>query len=231
MIAKLVAHATSRAEAIDRLTATLEAAQVWPVRTNAGFLFSALSDQDFGAARIDTGFIERKLDSLLGTADDDEAVLRGAALVALAREDDELAGFRLNAAPRHSVALGSGGTFRTVDLATGVAAAPVSGFRDEERVVVFHHGQAHEFALSTRGKVGAAAGDGSLVAPMPGKVTSVEVEAGEQVVKGQRLLTLEAMKMEHAMLAPFDGVLAELNVAAGAQVQVDAVLARVEVAT
>ncbi len=66
---------------------------------------------------------------------------------------------------------------------------------------------------------------------MPGKVTSVEVTAGEQVTKGQRLLTLEAMKMEHAMLAPFDGVVAELNVEAGAQVQVEAVLARVEAAT
>mgnify|MGYP002785512861 FL=1 len=66
---------------------------------------------------------------------------------------------------------------------------------------------------------------------MPGKVTSVDVAAGEQVSKGQRLLTLEAMKMEHAMLAPFDGVVAELNVEAGAQVQVEAVLARVEAAT
>jgi 3-methylcrotonyl-CoA carboxylase alpha subunit len=56
----------------------------------------------------------------------------------------------------------------------------------------------------------------------------VEVAIGEQVTKGQRLLTLEAMKMEHAMLAPFDGVLVELNVEAGAQVQVEAVLARVE---
>jgi 3-methylcrotonyl-CoA carboxylase alpha subunit len=63
---------------------------------------------------------------------------------------------------------------------------------------------------------------------MPGKVTSVDVAAGERVAKGQRLLTLEAMKMEHAMLAPFDGVVAELNVEAGAQVQVEALLARVE---
>jgi 3-methylcrotonyl-CoA carboxylase alpha subunit len=73
-----------------------------------------------------------------------------------------------------------------------------------------------------------AAGDNVIIAPMPGKVTSVDVSAGEAVTKGQRLLTLEAMKMEHAMVAPFDGVVAELNVAAGAQVQVEAVLARVE---
>ena len=46
---------------------------------------------------------------------------------------------------------------------------------------------------------------------MPGKVTSVEVAAGDAVVKGQRLLTLEAMKMEHGLVAPFDGVVAELD--------------------
>ncbi|MFL6749046.1 MAG: biotin/lipoyl-containing protein, partial [Sphingomicrobium sp.] len=70
--------------------------------------------------------------------------------------------------------------------------------------------------------------DGAILAPMPGKVTSVEVSKGKKVVKGQRLLTLEAMKMEHGLTAPFDGVVAELNIKAGAQVQVDAVLARIE---
>ena len=63
---------------------------------------------------------------------------------------------------------------------------------------------------------------------MPGKVTAVEVAAGDTVTKGQRLLTLEAMKMEHGLAAPFDGVVAELNAVAGAQVQVDAVLVRIE---
>ena len=46
---------------------------------------------------------------------------------------------------------------------------------------------------------------------MPGKVTAVEVTQGEKVAKGQRLLTLEAMKMEHALTAPFDGTVAELR--------------------
>ena len=53
---------------------------------------------------------------------------------------------------------------------------------------------------------------------MPGKVTAVEVKLGEKVAKGQRLLTLEAMKMEHALSAPFDGTVAELNAKPGAQV-------------
>jgi 3-methylcrotonyl-CoA carboxylase alpha subunit len=62
---------------------------------------------------------------------------------------------------------------------------------------------------------------------MPGKVIAVEVTAGDTVTKGQKLLVLEAMKMEHALTAPFDGVVAELHVQAGGQVQVEALLARI----
>ena len=54
-----------------------------------------------------------------------------------------------------------------------------------------------------------------------------KVAAGNAVTKGQRLLTLEAMKMEHGLMAPFDGVVAELNAEAGAQVQVDAMLVKI----
>jgi 3-methylcrotonyl-CoA carboxylase alpha subunit len=63
---------------------------------------------------------------------------------------------------------------------------------------------------------------------MPGKVIAVMVAAGEAVTKGQKLLTLEAMKMEHTLTAPFDGVVVELYAAAGGQVQVEALLARIE---
>jgi len=65
---------------------------------------------------------------------------------------------------------------------------------------------------------------------MPGKVIAVDVAAGQSVTKGQKLLTLEAMKMEHSLVAPFDGVVAELNASEGAQVQVEALLVRVEAA-
>jgi 3-methylcrotonyl-CoA carboxylase alpha subunit len=64
---------------------------------------------------------------------------------------------------------------------------------------------------------------------MPGRIIAVEVAAGDIVTKGQKLLTLEAMKMEHNLIAPFDGVVAELNAVAGAQVQVEALLVRIEV--
>jgi biotin carboxyl carrier protein len=74
----------------------------------------------------------------------------------------------------------------------------------------------------------AAASDGAILSPMPGKIVSVAVEAGQAVVKGQTLLTLEAMKMEHALAAPFDGVVAELSAVAGGQVSEGVVLAKLE---
>jgi pyruvate carboxylase subunit A/propionyl-CoA carboxylase alpha chain len=73
-----------------------------------------------------------------------------------------------------------------------------------------------------------AVAHGSLLAPMPGSVLRVGAAIGDTVTAGQPLIWLEAMKMEHTIAAPDDGVLAELNVAAGQQVEVGAVLARVE---
>ena len=65
---------------------------------------------------------------------------------------------------------------------------------------------------------------------MPGKVIAVDVAQGDTITAGQRLLVLEAMKMEHALTAPFDGTVAELSVSEGSQVQVEALLVRVEAA-
>jgi len=234
MIAKLIATGEDRDEAIGGLASILDEVEVWPVRTNAGFLFNALLHEDFGAAKIDTGFIERNLDELVPPAEPDDAVWRGAASVASAIAEDEepladLMAFRLNAVPRHVVALGRSGGFRTVDLDEDQPMAAVSGFRDDERVVAFYEGQAFEFALTSRG-TGTTHGlhDGEIEAPMPGKVTSVEVAAGDKVEKGQRLLTLEAMKMEHALTAPFDGTVAELSASPGQQVTEGTLLVKVE---
>jgi propionyl-CoA carboxylase alpha chain len=68
---------------------------------------------------------------------------------------------------------------------------------------------------------------GSLVAPMPGNVVRVEAAAGQRVSAGQPVLVLEAMKMEHLIVAPADGLLAEVLVAQGDQVGAGDVLARV----
>ncbi|MEV0721240.1 biotin carboxylase N-terminal domain-containing protein [Micromonospora purpureochromogenes] len=66
---------------------------------------------------------------------------------------------------------------------------------------------------------------GSLLAPLPGAVSRVHVAVGQRVAAGDLLLTLEAMKLEHPVLAPTDGVVAELPVPAGGQVDTGAVLA------
>jgi propionyl-CoA carboxylase alpha chain len=69
---------------------------------------------------------------------------------------------------------------------------------------------------------------GSLLAPMPGTVARIGVAVGDQVTRGQPLLWLEAMKMEHVIAAPADGIVADLPVAAGQQVEVGSVLAVVK---
>jgi 3-methylcrotonyl-CoA carboxylase alpha subunit len=230
MIAKLIASGENRNEAIAELADILDNVEVWPVRTNAAFLFNALTHPDFEAGRIGTGFIEQHLADLVPDPEPDETIQRAGATVAILAAQEEaslpgLAGLRLNAPPRLAVSFGG----RTVALGDEDEVAEVSGFADGERVVVFAEGQAYEFGLASRG-TGTTHGlhDGEIEAPMPGKVTAVEVRQGEKVVNGQRLLTLEAMKMEHALTAPFDGTVTELNAKAGAQVTEGTLLVKVE---
>jgi 3-methylcrotonyl-CoA carboxylase alpha subunit len=231
MIAKLIGRGDTRDDAVDELAAMLDTVEVWPVRTNAGFLFNALTSDAFCNGNVDTGLIERELGDLVPDPEPDEEIWLGAAAVAwLAGEAEAelpaLAGFRLNAQPSARVTIARGGDSRTVELADELP--PVGGFVEDDRVVVFREGQAFGFELAARGNVGGAASSGTITAPMPGKVTAVEVRNGQKVEKGQRLLTLEAMKMEHGLSAPFDGVVTQLNAKEGAQVVEGAVLARVE---
>ena len=232
MIAKLIARGDTRDEAIDELAAMLDSVEAWPVRTNAGFLFNALTSDAFCGAELDTGFIERSIDELVPDQEPDEEIWQSAAAVAwLAGEAATpfagLAGFRLNAEASARVALGRDGRFRPIELEGELAG--LSGFVEDDRVVVFREGQAFEFALSTRGIVGShGVADGVIAAPMPGKVTSVDISHGDKVVTGQRLLTLEAMKMEHGLVAPFDGLVVDLPASEGAQVSEGAILVRVE---
>ncbi len=231
MIAKLIGRGADRSAAAVALVETLMDVEVWPVRTNAAFLVETISHPAFKAADLDTNFLERHADALIAPAEPPDDIWRGAAVVALAEADESplsgLTGFRANQPPSRSVYLGRGGSFRNVAVDEPFAA--VTGFRDDERVVVFYEGQAFEFELSSRGSSGGhGVADGAIVAPMPGRIASVEVAAGENVAKGQRLLTLEAMKMEHGLVAPFDGTVADLAAEAGAQVGEGAVLAKIE---
>ena len=100
---------------------------------------------------------------------------------------------------------------------------------DAERIVVFDDGDVIEFRRrKSSTSAGGSASDGGLRAPMPGKIVAATAKAGDTVTKGQPIVVLEAMKMEHALTAPFDGVVAEFNVAVGDQVVDGAVLAVVK---
>jgi len=228
MIAKLIATGGSRAEAIAALADGIDDTEVWPVRTNAGFLGRLLAHPDFVAGKVDTGLIGREGDALVAVPEPDLEELEeaGAALCGSAGDDPWSAavGFRLNAPGRAQARLvDDSGTVHTVDLFEIEADDPVA------EVLVFDSGFARSWRLERIDGTGHhSAHDGDILSPMPGKVIAVEVAQGQQVTKGQKLLTLEAMKMEHTLTAPFDGMVAELLAAPGAQVQVEALLVRIE---
>ncbi|MCJ2179319.1 acetyl/propionyl/methylcrotonyl-CoA carboxylase subunit alpha [Novosphingobium album (ex Hu et al. 2023)] len=221
MIAKVIAWGEDRDEARERLGEMLQDSAVWPVKTNASFLVKALEHPDFAAGKVDTGLIGRDGEAMSEPPVPSDDVLQAAAEALVPLTD--MAGFRLNAAPRRAAWFLLDGEKVEIALTGEGSEEPATG------VLVTEQGQAwllspwrHDAAH------GAADGSGAIIAPMPGKVISVEVEKGDTVTKGQKLLTLEAMKMEHTLTAPFDGTVAELNASAGAQVQVDALLVKIE---
>ena len=226
MIAKLIAHGQTREDAREQLADALDEAVVWPVRSNAGFLVEALDHPDFAAGRVDTGLIAREGDALMPPAyPSEEALIAAAAELA---GPARLAGFRLNATPRRAARFlldGEGIDIDFTDAEGGEEAVTTS-------VLISEGGQTWALApFRASGAAAGGAGDGAILSPMPGRVIAVEVAAGATVTKGQKLLTLEAMKMEHSLVAPFDGTVAELNAEAGGQVTEGALLARIEAAT
>jgi biotin carboxyl carrier protein len=107
---------------------------------------------------------------------------------------------------------------RRVEIVSG--APGVAAAREGDRIFVWCNGVSYAFEVA-RGGRGAAAGEhrGDLVSPMPGRVRKILVRAGEAVERGQVLLVLEAMKMEHAIRAPRDGIMSRLNVVEGQLVE------------
>jgi 3-methylcrotonyl-CoA carboxylase alpha subunit len=229
MIAKLIAHGATRDDAIDHLRDGIGDTEVWPVRTNAGFLGRLLDHADFIDGDVDTGLIARDIDALVTPPEADPEQLAEAATLLFANVGykpwEAALGFRLNAAPRaEAPIIDDSGTVHVVELDDVEDAAPAS------EVLAFTDGFARRYTRhEPRGSHGGAVSNGSILSPMPGRVIAVEVTEGDIVTKGQNLLTLEAMKMEHTLTAPFDGVVTELNAIAGAQVLVDAMMARITV--
>ena len=276
MIAKLIAHGDTRDGAAAELAGACASVQIWPVKTNAGFLARALADADFLAGEIDTGFIEARLETLAATPEPSRETLSVAARALIGADDpctNETAspwrgapGLRLNApslatariylddrafdaplgillpsgekvaakptdeGPRDLSAGASSPrnnkSERPIDPSSDLLRRPPSPPRGEGRfladvgVIVFEAGEVYRFTARppVRGLTDRAGGDGAIRAPMPGKIVAVSVKVGDTVKRGQALVTLEAMKMEHTLTAPFDGKIGEVSVAVGQQV-------------
>ena len=228
MIAKLIAWGQNRNEASAELRKGIDGTEVWPVKTNAGFLGRLLDLPEFAAGDVDTGLIAREVDTLVTPPEPEhEELLEAAALLCASPGQGPVSaalGFRLNAPSRSEARiLDDGGATHDVVFSEIDADFPTAD------VLAFAGGFARRYVLAqSRGSGLGAVGDGAILSPMPGRIITVDVTAGQSVTKGQKLLTLEAMKMEHSLTAPFDGVVAELNAEAGLQVQVEALLARIE---
>ncbi|AZI38142.1 acetyl-CoA carboxylase biotin carboxylase subunit [Caenibius tardaugens] len=220
MIAKVIAHGATRDQAIARLGDMLEGTAVYPVKTNAAFLVKALAHPQFRAGTVETGLIGRDGEAMAVPPIPSEAAL-GKATIQLV-PNSAVPGFRLNAAPRRRAQFLLDGEAMEIALTGHGVDHPA------ESTLVTEKGQV--WLLSPwrkQGTHGAVIGDGAIVAPMPGKIIAVDVRAGQNVTKGQKLLTLEAMKMEYTLTAPFDGTVTELQAVTDAQVQVDALLAKI----
>jgi 3-methylcrotonyl-CoA carboxylase alpha subunit len=228
MIAKMIAHDLDREGAIQSLAWALNDSKIWPVKNNAAFLINALEHPDFASGNVDTGLIQRVGDDLIP---DENADIDDLARSAEQYTNQAIAGFRLNGDRNHKAVLSVAGVATEVDI-------PIVEYVDP-RPFVFSQNAPSGFFQTGNGQTWwvepyrytggahASAHDGDILSPMPGRIIAVDVAAGQAVTKGQKLLTLEAMKMEHSLTAPFDGVVAELNAEAGAQVQVEALLARI----
>jgi 3-methylcrotonyl-CoA carboxylase alpha subunit len=235
MLAKLIAPGATRQAAAAALAAACAAVQVWPVRTNAAFLARTLADPDFVAGDIDTGFIERHAARIVPGAEPAAAVLQAAAQ-ALQTSDaasgpwTALRGFRMAAAPEHRVRVEVAGRVHLVDVGRGAPQARVCRVQGER--ILFLDGEAWAIGALRAGHHDRHPGsDGAIVSPMPGRIVALDVAPGQRVTRGQRLLVLEAMKLEHNLLAPFDGIVAELRTALGQQVVEGALLLRIETIT
>jgi acetyl/propionyl-CoA carboxylase alpha subunit len=138
-----------------------------------------------------------------------------------------LSGWRLNGPPAGHATLYWDGRSVAAPLQANPSGERVRAIGDAEEVLVFARGDVFEIRASYQASTAAAATDGAVLSPMPGRIVAAPVQAGQAVVRGQPLVVLEAMKMEHALTAPFDGVVAELNAVVGEQVSEGVTLARV----
>jgi propionyl-CoA carboxylase alpha chain/3-methylcrotonyl-CoA carboxylase alpha subunit len=230
MIAKLIAHGPTREAAAAQLAAACRAVEVWPVKTNAGFLARALADAEFLAGAVETGFIAARLDALMPAAEPSALVLQAAANEAVVRTGvpAALTGFRLNADPAFRVQLLHEGARHTVQVMPETRPHDLKVVVSGRDFVVFEDGEPYALTLPKAEAGQEEAGDGAIESSMPGLIVDVAVAAGDKVKKGAPLVVLEAMKMEHTLTAPFDGTVAQVSVKKGDRVAEHVLLVKLE---
>jgi 3-methylcrotonyl-CoA carboxylase alpha subunit len=248
MIAKIIAYDTTRARAFARLGEALERTAVAGPRNNVAFLRALVAAKEVLDGELDTGLIERSMEKLGAVAQPpDHAAAARAVEALIEREQARLAARARKRSNEKRSPWGASDAFafsgpREANLAVtvdgvraraqvrygseprasveGVAAAECLLVETGEGLIALRGGRQTVVALVGGASVDVEHGDaGGLVrAPMHGKVLVIEVAEGEAVKKGQRLLVLEAMKMEHALAAPFAGTVVEIAVKTGDQV-------------
>jgi 3-methylcrotonyl-CoA carboxylase alpha subunit len=247
MIAKLIVHGDTREHALDLLDLALSQTHIVGLQTNVQFLRHVVASESFAKADLDTALIERERAVLFDQHPiSNEAVIEAAATHIVrqekALEDDDPLSKRdawraygestrrfdfeiggnlespYKASQLAALASQAQSGLQAVYVQTSQAADVMHVFMDKGAAVVQHINR-----LSLVVAQDAHAG-GGLHAPMPGKVVSFAVKAGDAVTKGQVVAVMEAMKMEHAITAPADGVVGELLYAAGEQVAEGAAL-------
>ncbi|MFI9425695.1 acetyl/propionyl/methylcrotonyl-CoA carboxylase subunit alpha [Streptomyces achromogenes] len=249
MLAKVVAHAPTRAEAIRRLAGALESAVLHGPVTNRDLLVRSLRHEEFIAARMDTGFYDRHLGALTTPAHDPYAPL--AAALADAHGRSRFGGWRNVPSQPQMKRYDMGGEEHEVryrHTRDGLAADGVRVVHADARLVVLdidgvrrkfpvarygdqvHVGTTRLTALPRFPDPVARLAPGSLVAPMPGTVVRLAegLAEGATVRAGQGLIWVEAMKMQHLISAPAAGTLTALHARPGQQVEPGTVLAVVQ---
>ncbi len=253
LIAKVIAHGATRAEALARLDQALRATVVLGVVTNRDFLVRALALEDFAEGRATTAFIADNREAFAGQPDESRTrlALAAALLAGPAPSPDpawravplvlETGGSEARVSVRHQagataivsglgepvqveLAPDTGDRFRfTLDGATGTGIC----VRDGAQLHLDAAGHLTVADITYRARRGAESGEGTVRAPMAGTVARVLVRAGDSVRRGQTLAVLEAMKMEHNVTAAIDGIVDALNVAQGQQVAGRSVIATI----
>ncbi|MFE6092118.1 biotin carboxylase N-terminal domain-containing protein [Streptomyces massasporeus] len=249
MLAKVVAHAPTRAEALRKLAAALDGAVIHGPVTNRDLLIRSLRHPEFTAARMDTGFYDRHLPGLTEPAPDPHAPL--AAALAAAHGRSRFGGWRNVPSQPQTKRYLMAGEEHEARYRHGRAGLEADGVRvvraDARLVILDVDGVQRRYEIARHGDqvyVNTTAltalprfpdptaqhAPGSLLAPMPGTVVRVAdgLAAGTAVKEGDPLLWLEAMKMQHKITAPVTGTLTDLCVVPGQQVEPGALLAVVK---